>query len=40
MVVGNGKDSISVYILEIELLRFAKGFGLGSEKKTGIRDVV
>lgn len=32
MVVGNGKEAISVYVLEREPIRFAKGFGVDSEK--------
>lgn len=39
MVVGNGKETISVCVLKIGLVRFAKRFDLDCEKKRGIRDV-
>jgi len=37
MVVGNGKETISVCVLKIGLIRFAKGFDLGSEKERNQR---
>lgn len=33
MVVGNGKETISVCVLKIGLVRFAKRFDLDCEKK-------